>query len=244
MPAFGLRVTPNRKSWIVFYRVKGKAIFETLGTTWLIPKIDTARDMARERMLKARSGKNPVEEKRAAKQQEASKDSTQFKAVIERYFTARAVNQKPGTAKEARRLIEKDVLPHWAKKDISTIPSAEVRRLLDKIQDRGGTLIVANLILVQLRSFFRWATRAEFIGKDPTAAIDKLVKNVERDRILTDQEIIKFWKGCEIINWPYGSLLKLLLLTGQRRDEVGQLEWSEVDMGTRLWTLPGNKAKK
>lgn len=244
LPGFGLRISPlGKKSWIVFYRVKGKPVFETLGSTLLIPKVDIARDLARASMLKAKQGRNPVDEKRAARQQEAQKGATTFKAVAERYFAERSVKQKASSAKEIRRLFDKDVLPHWGKRDIASIASADVRRLLDKIKDRGGTLIVANVVLRHLRTLFRWAVRAEHIEKDPTASIDRLVKEVERDRVLSDDEIIRFWSACETTGWPYGALFKLLLLTGQRRDEVGGMTRDELDLDKGLWVIPGERTK-
>jgi len=64
-----------------------------------------------------------------------------------------------------------------------------------------------------------------------------------RDRFLNDSEIVWFWKACEKIGWPFGPLFQLLLLTGQRRDEVGQMEWSEIDLDKGIWTQPRTKAK-
>jgi integrase len=64
-----------------------------------------------------------------------------------------------------------------------------------------------------------------------------------RDRVLSDDELRWLWCGCDEIGWPFGSLAKLLLLTAQRRDEVAGMEWSEVDLAKRIWTIPKHKAK-
>ena len=66
---------------------------------------------------------------------------------------------------------------------------------------------------------------------------------ISRDRVLNDREIILFWRACEILDYPYGYLYKLLLLTGQRRTEAATLEWSEIDEDSRTWTVPAHKAK-
>ena len=61
--------------------------------------------------------------------------------------------------------------------------------------------------------------------------------------MLADDEIKRVWSACDEIGWPFGPLVKLLLLTGQRRDEVAEMHWSEVDLDTRLWTIPRERAK-
>ena len=61
--------------------------------------------------------------------------------------------------------------------------------------------------------------------------------------MLSDDELRWLWRACEKIDWPFGPLVKLLLLTGQRRDEVATLQWSELDLGKRTWILPREKAK-
>jgi integrase len=93
-----------------------------------------------------------------------------------------------------------------------------------------------------LKTFFRWAVSEEFIRESPVADLKPPSKNVERDRALSDDEIVAVWSGCDKIGWPYGPLFKLLLLTAQRRNEVGRMEWSEID-DKDIWTIPGKRAK-
>ena len=61
--------------------------------------------------------------------------------------------------------------------------------------------------------------------------------------MLSDAEVRAFWSAAEELGWPFGPLFKLLLLTAQRRDEVATLEWSEIDLERRVWSLPREKAK-
>ena len=68
-------------------------------------------------------------------------------------------------------------------------------------------------------------------------------KERARDRALTDDEIRWFWLACDEIGCPFGPVFKLLLLTAQRRDEVGGMKWTELDFEKRTWTLPRNRAK-
>jgi integrase len=68
-------------------------------------------------------------------------------------------------------------------------------------------------------------------------------KERSRDRALSDDEIRWFWHSCGELGWPFGPIFKLLLLTAQRRDEVGGMRWSELDLDKRIWTLPRQRAK-
>jgi integrase len=64
-----------------------------------------------------------------------------------------------------------------------------------------------------------------------------------RDRVLSDDELRWFWIGCERMEWPFGPMFQLLLLTGQRRDAVANMAWAEIDFKDRIWTLPSARAK-
>jgi integrase len=66
---------------------------------------------------------------------------------------------------------------------------------------------------------------------------------VPRDRVLDDDEIVRFWTACETLGPPFASLFRLLLLTAQRRDEVGGMRWSEIDFERCEWRIPRERAK-
>jgi integrase len=103
--------------------------------------------------------------------------------------------------------------------------------------------VQANRTLARLKTLFKWVLDEELVSADPTARVRKVVKETARDRILTDDEIRLFWAGCDRLGWPFGPMYKLLLLTAQRRDEVGGAEWAEIDVERRMWTIPREKAK-
>jgi integrase len=172
-----------------------------------------------------------------------NEDMPTFKAVVADYLNHLAKNERPSTVKEARRVLEthKDVAP-WRDRPIASITDDEVRKLRDKIADRGA-VIQSNRTLARLHAMFAWALGEKRITASPAAGINKLTKEKERDRILTDEELRWFWAGCTELGWPFGPLCKLLLLTAQRRDEVSEMAWSEVDLEERLWVLPRHRAK-
>jgi len=250
LPGFGLRVTPNgKKSWVAVYRVKGGTqVWHTLGTLALVPKVEKARELARDAILQARQGINPTAERKREKAAAATAAShAQFRTVnqIAAVYFKRHVdtNYRPTWAKEVRRQFDKDILPHWGKRDVASITRADVRRLLEGVENRGPSTV--NHVLAITKTFFGWMVQQEYLTRDqnPTLDIKPPNKTVERDRILSDDEIIAFWTGCDKSGWPYGPLFQLLLLTAQRRNEVGEMEWDEVDLGKSIWDIPAKRAK-
>jgi integrase len=211
-------------------------------------RIRETPEPARESLQKAQSGINPVEARRtsAAKAaQEAKVTAAEtFAAGADRYLKEYVEkNTRPATVKETRRIIERDVKPRWAATSIRDIGRQDVNALLDEIADRGA-LVQANRTLARLKTLFSWALNEDLIDKDPTVGVRKRIKESARDRALSNDEIRLFWASCDKLGWPFGPMFKLLLLTGQRRDEVGTMEWAELDeLGTRRWTIPREKAK-
>src|SRR5262249_35908238 len=79
---------------------------------------------------------------------------------------------------------------------------------------------------------------------DPSADLANPQSKTERDRVLTDDEVRRFWHGCTAIGYPFGPIGKLLLLTATRRSEVAELPWEgELDIPNRVWHLPGARTK-
>ncbi len=176
-----------------------------------------------------------------------------FAAVADRYLREYVErNNKPATIRETRRIIERDVKPRWGERPICEIAKHDINELLDAIANkrdrarRGSTIgaaVQSNRTLARLKTLFRWAVDMDLSEADPTAGVRRRVKETARDRALSYEEIRWFWAGCGAAGWPFGPLFKLLLLTAQRRDEVGTMEWSEINLERRLWVIPREKAK-
>jgi len=248
LPAFGLRIAAARaggairKTWQVMYRVDGKLIREALGTVATIPKVDAARDLARASMQAAERGINPVVER-----QRAEAPRYTVSTVLDRYIAEHGAKRwRPDTLKEVARCLKIDVVPSLGSRPIGEVTRRDVRELLDAIVARGRAPH-AHHLLAYLRPALGWAVEKEIIGANPADGIpDPDPRRREartRDRYLDDDEIRLFWLGCDKIGWPFGPLFKLLLLTGQRRDELAAARWPEFDLGGALWTLPRERVK-
>jgi integrase len=91
---------------------------------------------------------------------------------------------------------------------------------------------------------FKWAAKKDIIEKDPTLGIDPPTGKRERTRVLSDDEIVALWQVTGELGFPFSQIIRLLLLTGQREFEVGELPWSELDLENRTWSNPGGERTK
>lgn len=89
----------------------------------------------------------------------------------------------------------------------------------------------------------RWAVNRGDLERSPMEGMDAPTKVLSRDRVLSDDELVQVWKASEVLGYPFGPLVRLLILTGARRDEIAALDWSELDRDTRMWVLPPKRSK-
>jgi integrase len=249
LPAFGLRVAsarpgrPPRKTWMCTYRVAGRRVRETLGTTASVPKVEDARNLARASMQKAQVGTHPVEERQSRAAAAAARRLDTLNQAMDHYFAGYAAQRmRSASFAEIRRTLERDVKPVLGSKPLPDITRRDVRELLQAIVERGAPSH-ANHVLSYLRAMLNWAVGNDLMETNPTNGLQMPTPKVERDRALGNGEIRLLWTACDKIGWPFGPLIQLLLLTAQRRDEVAEANWDEIDIGNALWTLPRERAK-
>jgi integrase len=276
LPGFGLRVAAprpgsadGRKTWIAMGRVDGKAVMETIGTLAQIPKVERAREKAREAIGKMRAGAKPLDERRDDRRRREAEAAAaaaaaieaaegRFETVAERFLaegwkrSKRRQRWSPNYRAEVERILRHDVLPRWRDKPIKSISKADVDALLDaKAAGRerprkgreNGAEVQANRTLTRLRTLFGWAKVEGYIVTDPSAGVAIRGEETERERYLDDDEIGWFWRGTERAGWPFGSIFKIMLLTAQREGEVAGMRWSEIDFDKRTWIIPPERTK-
>ena len=234
------------KSWAVRYRVDGTPKKLTLGS---YPAVDlaTARKRAQEAIGEVAGGVDPSARKMAAREARRAEQSTvdRVEAVValfvERYLKRSA---GPGWAREAERLLKVEVVPKLGAMRLGDVKRADIHGLLDSIVDRNhGTPYTANRTLAILRRMCNWAIERELIAASPVDKIKPRKGEVERDRVLTDDEIRLAWGAFGSVGWPFGDIAKLLLLTGTRRDEIAEGRWSEIDLAAKTWTIVKERSK-
>jgi integrase len=255
LPGFGLRLSAlGRRSWQVMYRVDGRKVRETLGTVAGIPNVADARTRARASIGKAQAGIHPVEERRRQRLEERRRAAAEearrrdtVAAVLDRYLAQHAAKRlRPSTFAEVRRCLAVDVKAKLGGLPIAELTRRDIRVLLDGIVARGRASH-AHHVIAYLRPALAWAVEREIISSSPAVGIpDPDPRRREartRDRYLDDDEIRLFGQACATIGWPFGPALQLLLLTGQRRNELTEATWSEFDLDKALWTLPRERIK-
>jgi integrase len=241
-PGLALRITATGgKSWCAFYRFHGRLRRFTIGTYPAI-KPAQARREATAALERVREGFDPAEEKRTRRDRRSPEPDT-FAAVAQDYLKRHLRKNSAGsTYKEAKRDLEQNAIAKWRNRPVASISRGDVIVLIDGIIARGAE-IQANRTLARLRAMFNWAIEKDLLILSPTVRMKLPTKERPRDRVLTEDELRWLWSAADEIDWPFGPVAKLLLLTAQRRDEVAGMEWPELDLAKRIWVIPRHKVK-
>jgi integrase len=132
-------------------------------------------------------------------------------------------------------------------KPINQIKRADVVRELEAmiadIEQKGGKGTRANRGLAAIKKLYSWCIDQGIVEISPVAALKPLIREVARERWLSDDELKSFWQGCEAETYPFAQFGKLLLLTGQRLREIADMRWSELDLDKATLTLKGARTK-
>jgi integrase len=123
---------------------------------------------------------------------------------------------------------------------MSAIDRAAVAVHLKAIaKDRGA--VTVNRARSTLSAMFAWAIGEGLCEANPVIGTNKKDEGSSRARVLTDAELAAVWNAAP--DNDYGTIVKLLMPTAQRRDEIGGLEWSEIDVHAKMISLPASRTK-
>jgi integrase len=237
VPGLRVRVTDTgSKSFILWKRYGGAAhpAARSLGSVGELT-LAQAREKARSWIAAIKRGEDPCSARDAA--------VGTFGAVAEDYLRRHVAGQR--RASEVERDFNRELLPRWRGKPLSAITRKDVIKIIDEINSRGAKY-QAHTILTHCKVFFAWAVEHGHIEASPAALIkpSRLIGAKEpRQRVLTDTELAVFWRAARRMQYPMGPLLRMLLLTGQRKSEVAEARWHEFNLETKLWTIPPERFK-
>ena len=236
VPGLQLIVQPSgAKTYRLIPRVNGKQINLTIGNAAVL-KLAEARDEARRQLALIAKGEDP-----RAIRQEAVRDASETVEVVARRFVERHVKVHTRGWYETERQIEREILPAWGKRPISSIGKRDVAALIDGIADRAP--VMANRTFSTARRMFGWAIDRGLIEVSPFERLKKPAPETKRDRVLADSELALIWRAAEEIGYPFGPVVQILTLTAARRSEVAGMRWSELDSDLSLWSLPRERVK-
>lgn len=201
-----------------------------------------AREVALGQQRLVQLGKDPAglwQEQRRARRSKGDRFGEVLGEFYEMYVR---VHNRASTAKETERLLNAKALPAWKGRPVGEISRKDVRDLLDRTVEKGAR-ISANRLLAALRKFFNWCVERDLIVASPCVGVKPPSPETSRERVLSDSEIALVWQATEAIGQPFGPFIRMLLLTGQRRQEVAKMRTSEVDADKKMWTLSGVRTK-
>jgi integrase len=236
VPGFGLRLRRGgSRKWVVHYRLGGIQHRHTIGAASVLT-VEEARRKARKVLVDVDDGKDPAADK-VAKRASAA---LLFKSVMKDYLAVRQAEMKPRSHQESTRHLTK----HWKPLHglaIVGISRPVVAARLRELQAKNGA-VAANRARSTLSAMFTWAIGEGVADANPVMGTNKNEES-ERERVLTDAELVTIWKSAP--DNDYGRIVRLLMLTAQRREEIGGLRWSEVEGEgkTALIALPSSRTK-
>lgn len=241
VPGLYLVIQPSgAKGWALRYRYAGKPAKLTLGK-WPMMTLAQARTEAAETLEQIEAGQNPAKERKVSKAAQIEAlldDRDQFQNVVALFLKRHASHNR--RADDVAAMFRREVLTAWGKRKIHEISKRDVIEVLDGIVDRGSP-VTANRLRAHLNTLFNWAKGRDIVQLNPLDGIKPPAPERPRDRVLSDDEIKLFWQACDKLGQPFGPLFKLLLLTGQRRGEVGEM--TEREIRGDEWTIPAARSK-
>ena len=238
---FGVRISPSgRKSWIYMYRFEGRARRMTIG---VYPKMTLAKAHSKHAEAREALEKGNDPGIILTDSNKESRKSPTVALLVDEYIEKWAEPRKR-TWKEDARMLSKDVIPILGRRKAKDIKRRDITLLIDEIVSRGSP-IAANRTLRIIKKMFSFAVKRGVLDASPCVEIDTPAKENRRERVLAEDEIKMFWLGLDNAKMSDGTkwALKLLLITGQRKGEVTQSEWSEIDLKKGWWTIPTEKSK-
>jgi integrase len=164
---------------------------------------------------------------------------TQFQKFLDR------PHKKTGKAKRAssRKRYESifaPLLAKWGERDVRTVTKAECEDALVEAGKRGDHAKASTFML--LNGFFTWLEKRDTIQKSPMKSFDRIAADSDNERALSNEELKIVWRACDQLD-TFGRIVRLLMLTGQRRTEVASMKWTQIDFEKKTWEIPGDAAK-
>ncbi|EIM26831.1 tyrosine-type recombinase/integrase [Microvirga lotononidis] len=233
------------RSWAVRYRADGKPRKLTLAPFPRMGLAD-ARKAAGEALRIVSEGGDPAGDRitlAKLKGMERAPDSHRFGQVLERFLTAQERRGRRSTG-EMRRILERDALPRWRNKPVAEITGADVVEAIEAIVARGSP-VAASRFRAWCSKLFAFAVAMHLRPDNPAKGTENpiSVRDIQRDRRLTDHELSLVWRCAEQLGPPFGSAVQLLVVTGQRRSEVFEATWGEFTLDTATWTIRSTRSK-
>jgi integrase len=232
---FGLRIRDSKRTWIIQYRrPDGKSKKLTLGDAAVVT-VARARAAAKLKLAEVTLGGDPQDAKASAR----AKAGVTIRAKLDAYLAHKREEVRERSFEE----IERYLTDHWEplhRKPLHEITRRDISACMVDIGRDSGAVAAARAHSA-LSGLLAWAMGEGLLENNPIVGTNRPIKPKARDRVLSAVELAEIWQACR--DDHYGRIVKLLILTGQRRDEVGGLADPEVDLEEANWLLPPDRTK-
>lgn len=240
LSGFGVKITPaGRKVYLYQYRMGGRGSNVrryTIGKHGAITA-DHARNEAKRLAALVLQGEDPQ-----AKRQHKRKIDVEF--AFDKYlnhFVAECLKVEwKASAKEVEAMLRTYALPALRAKPLPDIERRDISAIFKPLQNKAA---LRSKLFAVLRRLFRWAVFEGDLDRSPMADMEVPAPPAKRNRWLRDRELALVWDATGLLGYPFGPMFRLLILTGQRRNEVSGLPWNELVRGEAVWALPAARAK-
>lgn len=250
VPGMGVRVTDKGKVTFIYvarYPGSPNPTRRALGEYGAIT-LEQAREKARDWRELIDRGIDPAkqlaDEIDARQRTEAAKSDRTFEKVLGRFIKARK-RDKIRKADEDERDFERECTPLWKGRPVDEIRMADILEVVEGIANRGKTRQALNMGQ-KIGTFFNWCVDAEIVEVSPyrpKRVRTAVGERATRERVLSDAEIGAFWKATDQLAPVYRDVYRVLMLTGQRLNDIARASWSEIDLEQRTLTIPADRFK-
>jgi integrase len=238
LPGFGVRLRGATKRWLIQYRAGLQQRRESLGDVRKVP-LDDARRIARQRFAQIELGADPAADREAARAA-AAKVALTLGTVSNRYLEAKRGVVRPRTYRESVRYFA----VHWASlrgRPVASVTRADIAAELQIIRKAHGQ-VAASRARAYLSAMFSWAMGEAMIDANPVIGTNDPGDGIKpRERVLSDAELKLVWNAAG--DGDFGRIVKLLILCGARRQEIGSAQWCDIDFDSGVLTIPADRAK-
>lgn len=254
LPGLRLRVTPKgRGSWVLACRDGVGAMRRFQLGAYPALGVGEAREAARRERVRVRQGRDPIRERREAAQAarvRGERDRLTLGVLVEDWRRERLIHRSPRYAHEAVRALKVAFSAEW-ERPAEALDRAGVLRVLDGIARRRtahrGNATDRNPMAARTaaygRACFTWALKRDMVPTNPFEILPDRPAAPTREHVLSDDELAGVWAAASAMDGAFGRMVRILILTGQRRDEVAGIRWEELSADLATWTIPGSRTK-
>lgn len=244
------------RTYLCQYSLHGRKWRVPLGACSALSLAD-ARDAAAAIMGDVAKGMNPAKQRQeaaAAERARRARERLTLRVLIDDWQRVHLAERRQRYATEAVRALHHAFADHLDDPADDLDREAVVRALdaltRHKGKDANGSgrpkgAAMASRTAAYGRAAFAWALKRGAVDANPFADLPAAQTKgaSKRNRVLSDHEIGEIWRAAVDAASPYGTIIKLLILTGQRREEVAGMNWSEISRDLTRWTMPGDRTK-